>query len=98
MADCCRSSRSTPPFQFQACLDKLALAAGEAEADAGGLSLRRTGYYVGIARARRSAPARASLGALTAVVVEDEPTLAKFIQSYLAFEASRSGSQTTARK
>ncbi len=73
-------------FQFQAGLDKLALAAGEAEADAGGLSLRRSGYYVGIVRTRRPAPVRTSGGALSAVVVEDEPTLAKFIRSYLAFE------------
>ena len=73
-------------FQFQVGLDNLALAAGEAEADTGGLSLRRSGYYVGLVRARRPAPVRAPGVTLLAVVVEDEPTLAKFIRSYLAFE------------
>ncbi|HEX7892505.1 MAG TPA: response regulator [Ramlibacter sp.] len=55
----------------------LARAVGEEEVDAGLSSLQRSGFYVQIARQRQSRvpqPGRP----LTAVVVEDEPTLAKF--------------------
>ena len=76
------------PFtaQFQVHMDKLALSRAEAEADSGALSLRKSGYYVGIARKRGPARTLASGEVLTAIVVEDEPMLAKFIQSYLSFE------------
>ena len=76
------------PFaaQFQVHMDKLALSGAEAEADSGALSLRRSGYYVGIARQRGPARTLAPGEVLTAVVVDDEPMLAKFIQSYLSFE------------
>ena len=76
------------PFaaQFQVHMDKLALSGAEAEADSGALSLRRSGYYVGIARKCGPARTLAPGEVLTAIVVDDEPMLAKFIQSYLSFE------------
>lgn len=55
----------------------LARAVGEEEVNAGLASLQRSGFYVQIAR-QRQAHAPQSGRALTAVVVEDEPTLAKF--------------------
>lgn len=71
-------------FQFQ--LNKMALSRAEAEADSGAASLRKAGYYVSIARQRGPARRLAPGEARTAIVVEDEPMLAKFIQSYLSFE------------
>jgi len=61
-------------------------AQSEAEADSGAASLKKAGYYVRIGRPR--GPARQSQPGemLSAIVVEDEPMLAKFIQSYLSFE------------
>ena len=73
-------------LEFDAYLDKFALAKGEAEANAGMRSLKSSGYYVGIARRRQCARVRVQGETLSAVVVEDEPTLARFIQSYLAFD------------
>ena len=73
-------------LQLQASLDQLAFPASAASADSGAASLRNTGFYVEIARKRPAARARAPGEVLNAVVIEDEPTLAKFIQSYLAFE------------
>jgi CheY-like chemotaxis protein len=72
--------------QFQTHLDKMALSRAEAEADSGAVSLRKTGYYVSIARKRGPARRLAPGEALSAIVVDDEPMLAKFIQSYLSFE------------
>ena len=76
------------PFaaQFQIPVNKLALSGAQAEADSGALSLKRSGYYVGIARKRGTARTLAPGEVLTAIVVEDDPMLAKFIQSYLSFE------------
>lgn len=73
-------------FQFQLHLDKSALSLAEAEADSGTSSLTRAGYYVGIARKRGPARVLKPGEVLSAVVVEDELILAKFIQSYLSFE------------
>jgi two-component system OmpR family response regulator len=73
-------------FAFQVPLSKTALSRAEAEADAGAASLRKAGYYVSIARKRGPLRTLVRDEVLTAVVVEDEPMLAKFIQSYLAFE------------
>lgn len=76
-------------IQLQASLNQLtfpASAASAASADSGAASLRSSGFYVEIAREPPVARARAPGEVLTAVVVEDEPTLARFIQSYLAFE------------
>jgi len=74
--------------QFQTHLNKLTLSPAEAEseADSGIMSLKRSGYYVGIAFQRGPARRLAAGDVLSAVVVEDEPMLAKFIQSYLSFE------------
>jgi len=58
----------------------------DADAESGVASLKRSGYFVSIARSRW--PAR-SLGAgeqRTAVVVEDDPMLAKFIETYLSLD------------
>lgn len=76
------------PFadQFQIQLNKRALALAGAEADSGAMSLRKAGYYVSIARKRSPVRILAPGEALTAVVVDDEPLLAKFIESYLTFE------------
>jgi two-component system, OmpR family, response regulator len=73
-------------MQMQASLNLLAKPAGEAAADSGVSSLRSSGFFVEIARERVPDRVRKPGEALSAIVVEDEPTLAKFIQSYLAFE------------
>ena len=73
-------------FQLQTNLDRLTFPASAASADSGAASLRRSGFYVEIARAPPVARARAPGEVLNAVVIEDEPTLARFIQTYLAFE------------
>lgn len=73
-------------LQMQASLDQLALSPGKAAADLGFSSLQNAGFFVEIARQRTSPCARMPGQRLTAVVVEDEPTLAKFISSYLNFE------------
>lgn len=82
------SAAEADPFagQFQFQPSKTALSQAEAEADSGAASLRNTGYYVGIARKRGPARTLAPGEVRTALVVEDEPMLAKFIQSYLSFE------------
>ena len=64
----------------------LALSGAQAEVDSGALSLKRSGYYVGIARKRGPVRTLAAGEVLTAIVVEDDTMLAKFIQSYLSFE------------
>jgi two-component system OmpR family response regulator len=71
--------------ELQTQLDAFSESVGAEAADAAALSLRRAGYVVGIARKRAKAPERPAGQPLLAVVVEDEPVLAKFIQSYLAF-------------
>jgi CheY-like chemotaxis protein len=50
------------------------------------LSLRKSGYYVEIARGKPDAVAAASDRTLTALAVEDDPILAKFIHTFLALE------------
>lgn len=76
------------PFaeQFQFRPNKMALSRAEAEADSGAVSLKKSGYYVSIARQRGPARRLAPGEVRTAIVVDDEPMLAKFIQSYLSFE------------
>jgi CheY-like chemotaxis protein len=73
-------------MELGAQLQRFAVSVDSPQATAGMLSLRKSGYYVEIARgqARRAPPADGR--ALTAVVVEDEPILAKFIQTYLSLE------------
>jgi CheY-like chemotaxis protein len=73
-------------LQLQSHLNSFSAAIG-VDADAGVVSLRRAGYFVGIARQRANAAStRRPDAALSAVVVEDEPVLAKFVKSYLAFD------------
>lgn len=78
-------------FDFSACGpgEPLSFSMGDGVADAATLSLNRAGYFVNIARPGTSARVPTPDAPLTAVVVEDEPTLGKFIQSYLGFEGIR---------
>ena len=76
------------PFteEFNIQLNQVALSSAEAEGDAGAASLKKAGYYVSIARPRGPARSLTPGEVLSAIVVDDEPMLAKFIQSYLSFE------------
>jgi two-component system OmpR family response regulator len=76
------------PFadQFNVRLNDFEVTQAEAEADSGAASLKKAGYYVRIARPRGPARPREPGQSLSAIVVDDEPLLAKFIQSYLSFE------------
>lgn len=72
-------------MQLEAELASFAQAVEGAEADAGLRSLQRSGYFVEIARRpARAAPPQPGQP-LAAVVVEDDPNLARFVSSYLAF-------------
>ena len=76
-------------------MHKLARTVGQAEADAGLASLQRSGFFVQIAR-ERPAPRAVKPGQLTAVVIEDEPTLARFTTSLLqlsGFEVRQAGNR-----
>lgn len=73
-------------LQMQASLDLLNFPGNQARADSGASSLKSSGFFVEIARERLPTRARVPGEVLSAVVVEDEPILAKFIQSYLSFE------------
>lgn len=73
-------------LQMQASLDLLNFPGSQARADSGASSLRSSGFFVEIARERLPTRQRVPGEVLSAVVVEDEPILAKFIQSYLSFE------------
>jgi len=85
------------PFQseMQTQLQAFSESVGAEVADAAALSLRRTGYFVGIARKPAKAPRRAAGEPLLAVVVEDEPVLARFVQCYLGFEGIQTFSSTS---
>lgn len=76
------------PFteQFSARMNDFAVTQAQSEADSGAASLKKAGYYVRIALTRGPARLRQPGEALSAIVVDDEPMLAKFIQSYLSFE------------
>ncbi len=73
-------------YQFQIQLNKMALSHSEAQTDSGAASLKTVGYYVNIARPRELVRKLAPGEVFSAIVVDDEPMFAKFIQSYLAFE------------
>jgi two-component system OmpR family response regulator len=74
-------------FGLQAGLDSLQSTQANAEVDAGVRSLKRSGYFVRIARKPAHAtPAKPAGAAKTAVVVEDDSHLAGFVSSYLGFE------------
>lgn len=72
------------PFtsQWNADLARLSRSPGDAEVDAGLASLLRAGFFVEIAR-QRTGPPRTPGQPLTAIVVEDEPVLAKFTTTLL---------------
>lgn len=76
------------PFasRFLAELDDMALTLASPEADSGAVTLKKAGYYVSIARPRGPVRTLAPGERLTAVVVEDDAMLAKFIESYLTLE------------
>lgn len=69
--------------RFHADMGDLAALVGSAEADARVQSLQRSGFYVQIARKRDDARALPAGQAPTVLVVEDDPVLAQFIDSYL---------------
>lgn len=73
-------------YEMQSQLEAFSESVGADAADAAALSLRRAGYFVGIARTPPKPPQREAGRPPLAVVVDDEPTLARFVQSYLAFE------------
>lgn len=77
------------PFEsrFMPDFDETALALASPEADSGTLSLSKTGYYVSIARTRGPARTRTAGEKYSAIVVEDDPMLAKFIASYLSMDS-----------
>ena len=79
--------RVDDPFadQFSFKPSKVALKKAEAEADAGTASLQKAGYFVRIAR-KPHARTLAEGEELSALVIEDDAHLAKFLQHYLTFE------------
>lgn len=86
------------PFasRFLAELDDMAMSLASPEADSGAATLKKSGYYVSIARPRGPVRTLAAGEKLTAIVVEDEPMLAKFIESYLTlegFKVTRAGNR-----
>lgn len=73
-------------MQLQGELDAFTQASGAPEADAGVRSLKRSGYFVRIAKKpRRQLPPRQPGEMPTAVVVEDDANLSRFVSSYLGF-------------
>jgi CheY-like chemotaxis protein len=79
------------PFasRFQAQLGHLAAHVGDAEADAAVHALQRTGFFVQIARTRADVRLPQPGEPLTVLVVEDEPVLARFLESYLRLSGMR---------
>jgi two-component system, OmpR family, response regulator len=79
-----------PPDPFSASLsfqfNTSALTQSGAEADACAASLKKSNYYVRIARKRGVPRARAERERLSAIIVDDEPQLAKFLSHLLTFE------------
>ena len=71
-------------LQWQTALEGLSAAGDDARADAGLASLQRDGFYVQIARERARARPRQGGKRLSALVVEDDPMLARFTGSLLA--------------
>jgi two-component system OmpR family response regulator len=63
-----------------------AMAKAKAEAASGATTLQKQGYYVRIARRDAAKPKASGARALSVIVVEDEPLLAKFLKQYLSFE------------
>jgi CheY-like chemotaxis protein len=81
-----RVELDTFALQLQSELDNFALAKGGEEAEAGVRSLKRSGYFVRIARRQPGAAPTVAGRAKTATIVEDDTHLAGFVSSYLQFE------------
>lgn len=79
------------PFssRFHAEMGNLAKLVGDDEADAAVASLQRSGFFVQIARERKDARLPAPGEPLTVLVVEDDPLLARFVESYLKLSGMR---------
>jgi len=79
------------PFasQFQAQLGNLNTQVGDAETDAALHSLQRKGFFVQIAWARTDVRLPAPGETLSVLVVEDDPVLAGFLESYLKLSGMR---------
>lgn len=73
-------------LQLQSELDNFNLSQGADEADAGVRSLKRSGYFVRIARRQPNAAPLPAGRPKTATIVEDDAHLAGFVSSYLQFE------------
>ncbi|MCZ8254797.1 MAG: response regulator [Polaromonas sp.] len=71
-------------LQFQ--LSPTALTEAGAEADFCAATLKKSNYYVRIARPRGKPRVRAPGERLSAIIVDDEEHLAKFLHHYLTFE------------
>lgn len=67
-------------------LSAAALTDADAEADFCAATLKKSNYYVRIARKRESPRERAPGERLSAIIVDDEEHLAKFLHHYLTFE------------
>ena len=76
------------PFagSLQLQLSATALTAADAEADFCAATLKKSNYYVRIARTRGTPRQRAPGERLSAIIVDDEEHLAKFLHHYLTFE------------
>jgi CheY-like chemotaxis protein len=88
------------PFEsrFHVDMGNLAQLVGQAEADAGLASLQRSGFYVQIARERTDRAPRPPGQPLSVLVVEDEPVLARFVESYLklsGFDVRQAGDRAS---
>jgi two-component system OmpR family response regulator len=63
-----------------------AMTDARADATAGVSSLQKQGYFVRIAKRARTLPKITDRSALSVLVVEDEPLLARFLKQYLSFD------------
>jgi two-component system OmpR family response regulator len=81
---------AVPPDPFagslQLQLSATALTDADAEADFCAATLKKSNYYVRIARKRGTPRQRAPGERLSAIIVDDEEHLAKFLHHYLTFE------------
>jgi CheY-like chemotaxis protein len=79
------------PFssRFHAEVGNFAALVGDPEADAAMASLRRSGFFVQIARERNDVRLPAPGEPLSVLVVEDDPLLARFVESYLKLSGMR---------
>jgi two-component system, OmpR family, response regulator len=79
------------PFssRFHAQMGNFAAVVGDAEADAAVSSLQRSGFFVQIARQRPDVRLPAPGQPLTVLVVEDDPVLSRFVETYLKLSGMR---------